>query len=150
MLHHRETRKNMLNRKVVVLIEENPKESTFHEVTRALGLKGIDPLDYIDPESHMLSEIYKEAFTDVTANRLLAYLIKRRTSPLVFDIFESIIDEPERLVLVNSTLLSEEDVDFLHTSIPHLLTYKIIFQDPRVSANDIYDGSKSYRDGVGI
>ncbi len=140
----------MLERKVVVLVEENPKESTFHNVVELLGLKGIDPLDFIDPESHLLSEIYKDAFTNDTANELLAYLIKRRKKPLVFDLVESIIGESEKLVLVNSTLLSDEDVSFLAKSIPHLLTYKITSQDSRVAANDIYDGSKKYRDEVNI
>ena len=140
----------MLERKVVVLVEENPKDGTFHDVAELLGLKGIDPLSYIDPESHMLSEIYKDVFTNETANELLAYLIKRRRKPLVFDLTESILGESEKLVLVNSTLLSDEDVSFLSKALPHLLTYKITTQVAQTSAGDIYVGSKKYRDEVGI
>ena len=139
----------MSNKQIVVLLEEDPKHSIFKEVSELLGLSGIDPLDCIEPESHMLSTIYKDVFTSSTANDLLAYLIKRRGKPLVFDILNSIYGDTERLTLVNTTLLSDEDIRFMSESLPNILVFKLV-GPARVAATTIYDASKAYRDTKGI
>ena len=135
--------------KVVVLVEENPANATFKEVTRALGLTGIDPLDFIEPESHMLSTIYRDIFTSELANELMGYLVHKQPTLLVWDIINRVHLNDERLVIVNTTLLSEEDVRFLVETLDHTLSYALE-ASPERSARDIYDGSKSYRDEVSI
>jgi len=135
--------------KVVVLVEENPANATFKEVTRALGLTGIDPLDFIEPESHMLSTIYRDIFTSELANELMGYLVHKQPTLLVWDIINRVHLNDERLVIVNTTLLSEEDVRFLVETLDHTLSYTLE-ASPERSARDIYDGSKSYRDEVSI
>ena len=138
-----------MNNKIVVLIEEDPQTSTFNEVAEMLGLKGIDPLNFIEPESHMLSTIYKDVFTNETANGLMGYLIHKHDGPIVYDIFAAIQKDVERLTLVNTTLLTVEDIRFLSSTLPNVLTYKLS-GDVRGNATDIYDGSKAHRDEIGI
>ena len=138
-----------MNNKVIVLIEEDPIVSTFKEVAEHLGLEGINPLDFINPESHMLSNIYRNVFTDSIANELMGYLIHKHDGPLVYEVFAAIQKDDERLVLVNTTLLVDEDIKFLVNTLPHVLSYKISEQ-VNTCATDIYNGSKAYRDEVGI
>ena len=138
-----------MNKQIVILIEENPQVSTFNEVVEMLGLKGIDPLNFIEPESHMLSTIYRDVFTNETANGLMGYLIHKHNGPIVYDVFAKIQEDTERLVLVNTTLLTDEDIRFLTSTVPNVLTYKLN-GNARDNATDIYDGSKAYRDEIGI
>jgi len=72
------------------LIEENPKYPLIQEVAQYLGVKVIDPLDFIDPESHALGELYKDVFTEQLANQLLAYLISRQDPQLIFQVVNAI------------------------------------------------------------
>ena len=138
-----------MNKQVIILIEEDPQTSTFNEVAEMLGLKGIDPLNFIEPESHMLSTIYKDVFTNDTANGLMGYLIHKHDGPIVYEVFAAVQEDTERLTLVNTTLLTKEDIRFLSSTLPNVLTYKLN-GDARGNATDIYDGSKSYRDKIGI
>ena len=139
----------VINTKVAVLINEDPKHSTFKGVASALGLQGIDPLDFIEPESHMLSEIYKEVFKDELANQLMGYLVNRHPVPLVYDLLDRIHASSERLVVVNTTLLTEEDIKFLDSALEHTLIYALTNSSQR-DARNIYDESKAYRDEAGI
>ena len=134
-----------MSHKIVILIEENPEVGTFSTVANLLGLRGIDPLDFIEPESHMLSEIYKDVFNNRTANELMGYLIQRKGNPMVFDILNAIHNDEERLVLVNTTLLADEDISLLANTVSNLLTYRLA-GDPQDEATKIYDASKAYRD----
>ena len=138
-----------VNKKVIILVTEDPKTPTFQEVNAALGLIGIDPLHFINPESHMLSEIYKDIFTDELANQLMGYLVHKQPRLLVWDIIERVHMSNERLVLVNATLLTEEDIRFLNDTLDHVLEYPLDNSYER-DARNIYDGSKTYRDEVGI
>ena len=134
-----------MDNKIVVLIEEAPERGTFSTVAGLLGLRGIDPLNFIEPESHMLANIYNETCTDRTANEVMGYLIHRKGSPLVFDVLNAIHNEDERLVLVNTTLLSDEDIKFLSMTLEHVLTYRLL-GDPQEESTKIYNGSKKYRE----
>ncbi len=139
----------VVNNKVIVMVEENPAVSSFKEVCQHLGLKGIDPLNLIDPESHLLSEIYKDMFKEELANQLMAYLVSKQSEMLIWSVLRRINDDTERLVLVNTTLLTKEDVRFIIETNDHVLQYKLEGSAQR-SARDIYDGSKTYRDKEGI
>jgi len=104
--------------KVIVLVEENPRVGTFEATGARLGLaqstgSAIDPMKYLAPESHSLGQIYKDVFTEPLANELLAYLVSRHPQALVYDIVETVYGSTERLILVNTTILTESDVDFL-------------------------------------
>ena len=48
--------------KVVVLVEENPKYHKFAEVLKKTAADGIDPLCLLDPESHVLINLYMDIF----------------------------------------------------------------------------------------
>ena len=135
--------------KIVILIEETPREATFKEVSNLLGLKGIDPLDFIEPEGHLLSNLYRDVFTVPLANELIGYLVHNQDNLLVMDVINAVYSDTERLTLVNTTLLTEEDVRFLKDSLISTIQYTL-----EASAEDdawaIYDLSKDYRDKVGI
>lgn len=141
--------KTKVNNKVIILVSEDPGKSTFKEVADALGLPGINPLTFIEPESHMLSTIYKEIFTDELANQLMGYLVHKHPVLLVWDIIERVHADKERLVLVNVTLLTSEDIRFLEETLEHVLEYTLE-NSPQRDASSIYDGSKAYRDQVGL
>ena len=139
----------MNNNKVVILVNEDPSNTTFKEVGEALGLQGVDPLNFIEPESHMLSEIYKEIFKDTLANQLMGYLVSKHPVLLVYDVIDNVYKEKERLVLVNVTLLTKEDINFLKETLEHTILYHL-GASPQRDARAIYDMSKDYRDEVGF
>jgi len=138
--------------KVIVLIEENPQLGTFEATGSRLGLyfntqSAIDPMHYLAPESHALGELYKDVFTEQLANELLAYLISKHPQALVYDIIEDVYASQERLILVNTTILTSTDVDFLielFEGYAHMLTYRLL-GDVETDAKTIYDASKRIR-----
>ena len=139
----------MQDNKIVVLVEESPEDATFNEVASILGLKGVDPLNFIEPESHMLSTIYRDVFVSETANELMGYMINKRKTPIVFDIFDKVYGDNERLVLVNTTLLTDEDIRFLSETLTNIMTVNLSGSAQK-SARKIYDASKSLRDRLEI
>ena len=140
---------------MLILINEDPKQSTFKEVACILDKPYIDPLDLIDPESHMLTTIYEDIFVSELANQLMSYLINKQDRPMVFDIVERIHSHlrpthateahKEKIVLLNVTLLRQEDIDFIIESFDHVLAYTL-HGSAQFDARNIYDGIKKYND----
>lgn len=138
-----------VNNKVVVLVQEDPSYPLFKDTCKSLGLEGIDPLDFIEPESHTLLNIYKDIFKETVANELMGYLVNKQPILLVWDISNSIHDSDEKLIMVNATLLTEEDIRFIVETQDHVLTYNLE-GSAELCARTIYDASKNYRDQEGI
>lgn len=135
-----------MSNKIIVLVTENPKHPTFDAVVAELGLYdgAVDPLSFLDKESHALDIIYKDVFTEDLANELLAYLVNKHPQDLVFDIINYIYGSNEKLILVNSTILSKEAEDFICDTFPtmaYTLTGNHI-----ADATTIYEASKAFRD----
>lgn len=135
-----------MTNKTVVLVRENPKHSIFKGVVEALVVDSVEPLDLIDPESHLLTEVYKDIFTDDVANQLMAYLIARQPDMLIWDIIKKIMDSDTEVVLVNSTLLTDEDETFIINLFDDVLMHKLTTSDIKKEAGNIYLGLKKYND----
>ncbi len=137
----------MVKSKIVILIEENPKLGGFDNVCRLLGREGINPLNLLDPEAHTLSLLYKNIFEDRLANELLAYLVQRHPNILVMDIVSMIHDVEDELVIVNTSILLEEDIKFLNNSNKYTFSYNLTGDDS-FDAREIYRYIKEYRDYI--
>ena len=133
--------------KIVVLVQEDPSYAMFAEVAELLAAESIDPLNFIDPESHMLAEVYKEIFKDPLANQLMGYLVSRQPTLLVWDIIGAVHESNKDLVLVNATLLTSEDVKFFFDAIDNVITFNLVGK-PSDMAGNIYKDVKEYRDAV--
>ena len=133
--------------KVVVLVQEDPSYAMFAEVSKLLVADAIDPLNFISPESHMLAEVYKEIFKDPLANQLMGYLVSRQPTLLVWDIIGAVHESNNELILVNATLLTEEDVKFFFDAIDNVVTYNLSGK-PSIMAGNIYAEVKELRDSL--
>ena len=140
------------NNKIVILVEENPQIGTFEATGAALGLYKstygcIDPIDFLARESHALGEIYKDVFTTDLANELMGYLVSKHPQALVYDVIESIFSSTEKLILVNSTLLKQEELEFISAVIgeERVMSYELTGAIEG-DARQMYDASKCHRD----
>jgi hypothetical protein len=76
----------------------------------------INPLDLIDDRYHNLKVIYDDMIDgDIGAKALMEYILFKLndTSPLVFKVSKYILETDDDVVLVNSMLLSDNDISFL-------------------------------------
>jgi len=139
--------------KIVILVEENPQVGTFEATCNAMGLYKsnlgcIDPIDYLAKESHALGSIYKDVFTTDLANELMGYLISKHPQDLVYDVIDGIFSSKEQLILINSTLLKQEEVDFILTIMEghsRVMSYTLTGAVEK-DARQMYDASKHHRD----
>lgn len=136
-------------KKIVVLAQEDPSQLVFNRTCDALGVIGIDPLSFINPESHTLVNIYKDMFKEELANQLMGYLVQRQKTLLVWDVINAVHQSQEDTVVINVTLLTAEDVNFITDTLEHVLTYEMQ-GSPLNCARNIYQGVKTYKDSKGI
>ncbi len=142
-----------MDNKLIILVEENPQIGTFEATCAAMGLYDrtdgcIDPLYYLSPESHALEELYKDIFKEDLANELLAYLINKHPNDLVYDVISDIYGIENNLILVNSTILTENECNFIATIFDgHTLMYRLTGNVEK-DARHMYDESKKYRDTI--
>jgi len=134
------------NAKVVVLTLEDPSFPKFQEVSKALTADAIDPINFIEPENHVLANIYKDMFKDEMANQLMGYLVHKQPILLVWDIINAIHRSTSTTILVNVTLLTEEDITFIISNIDNVLTYDLTGGSTKDTAGAIYGVVKEYKD----
>lgn len=132
--------------KIVVLTQEDPSYPKFQAVNKLVGAYGIDPLNFIAPENHILANLYKDMFKDHMANQLLGYLVNKQPQLLVWDIMNAIHGTTANVITVNATLLTDEDIRFIEENVENVTTCILQGGSVKDIAGRLYNEVKVYTD----
>ena len=104
----------MTNKLVILLKTEDGKMPKY---IKELSSKRINPLKLLDDKAHNLKKLYKDAFkhkiTDAKDILEEVLLEQNSTSPLIFKLIEELNKIKSPVVMINSALLSPNDLSFL-------------------------------------